>query len=64
MLLTVREVSQRLKVNVNYVYKLINSGLLPNLKLGSIKVREESLNAFLSQYDGQDVDKILDKNVS
>ena len=64
MLLTVREVSQRLKVNVNYVYKLINSGLLPHLKLGSIKVREESLNAFLSQYDGQDVDKILDKNVS
>jgi excisionase family DNA binding protein len=59
MLLTVKEVSQRLKVNVNYVYKLINSGILPHLKLGSIKVREEALNKFLAEYEGRNVDEVI-----
>lgn len=64
MLLTVREVAERLKVNRNKVYELINSGILPHLKLGSIKVREEALNAFLAEYEGHDVDAVLDQKVS
>lgn len=60
MLLTVKEVAERLHVNPTYVYKLINSGLLPHLKLGSIKIRVEALNAFLAEMEGKDVDQILE----
>ena len=35
MLYTVKEVSKILKVNVSYVYKLINKKLLLAIKLGS-----------------------------
>ena len=52
---TVKEVSKILKVNVHKVYDLIKSGLLPALKLGSLKVREESLNEFINKYDGYDL---------
>ena len=52
---TVKEVSKILKVNVHKVYDLIKSGLLPALKLGSLKVREESLNEFITEYDGYDL---------
>ena len=52
---TVKEVSKILKVNVHKVYDLIKSGLLPALKLGSLKVREESLNEFITKYDGYDL---------
>ena len=52
---TVKEVSKILKVNVHKVYDLIKSGLLPALKLGSLKVREESLNEFIAKYDGYDL---------
>ena len=43
------------KVNVHKVYELINSGLLPALKLGSIKIRRESLLRFLEENDGNDL---------
>lgn len=59
MLLTVNEVAERLKTNKNYVYALINSGLLVSIKLGCKKVREETLAEFLKKYDGEDIDKIL-----
>lgn len=52
---TVKEVSKILKVNVHKVYDLIKSGLLPALKLGSLKVMEESLNEFITKYDGYDL---------
>lgn len=52
---TVKEVSKILKVNVHKVYDLIKVGLLPALKLGSLKVREESLNEFIAKYDGYDL---------
>lgn len=61
MLLTVKDVSKRLRVNVNYVYRLINSGLLPSIKIGAVKIREESLNEFLATYEGLDVNEILEK---
>lgn len=54
-LYTAKEVSKILKVNVHKVYELINSGLLPALKLGSIKIRRESLLRFLEENDGNDL---------
>lgn len=60
-LLTVKEVSKILKVNVNYVYDLIKRGLLPALKLGSWKVRPKTLEIFIEKYecyDLSDLDKI------
>lgn len=55
MLYTVKEVASILKVNVNYVYKLINRQLLPALKLGCLKVRKEALENFLATYEGFDL---------
>ncbi|MBR3770517.1 MAG: helix-turn-helix domain-containing protein [Lachnospiraceae bacterium] len=54
-LYTVKEVAKIMKVNVHRVYDLIHAGLLPALKLGSIKIRAESLNEFLKKYDGMDL---------
>lgn len=58
MLYTVKEVSELLHTNPTYVYKLINKGLLPALKLGSYKVRHEALDAFLMQFEGYDLTDI------
>ena len=52
--LTVKEVSQILKVNVHRVYDLIKSGNLRALKLGALKVRRSSLEEFLAKIDGCD----------
>lgn len=60
-LYTVKEVSQKLKVNIHKVYELVNAGLLPALKLGSIKIRKESLEEFLEKYDGKDLSDL--KNI-
>ncbi len=54
-LYTVKEVAKIMKVNVHKVYELIRVGLLPALKLGSIKIRRESLAEFLRKYDGMDL---------
>lgn len=54
-LYTVKEVAKIMKVNVHRVYDLIRVGLLPALKLGSIKIRKESLEEFLRKYDGKDL---------
>ena len=47
MLLTVSEVAKALKVNRNFVYKLIKDGELEAVRIGSIKVREEKLNEYI-----------------
>ena len=47
MLLTVSEVAKMLKVNRNFVYKLIKDGELEAVRIGSIKVREEKLNEYI-----------------
>lgn len=60
MLYTVAEVATILKTNKTYVYSLINSGLLPALKLGSIKIRKTSLEDFLKHYDGMDLTDLSD----
>ena len=48
MLLTVSEVAKMLKVNRNFVYKLIKDGELKAVKVGSIKVREDVLNEYIN----------------
>ena len=55
ILYTVKEVSQLIHTNQAYVYSLIKVGLLPVLKLGSYKVRRESLNKFLADFEGKDL---------
>ena len=55
ILYTVKEVSELIHTNPTYVYNLIKAGLLPVLKLGSYKVRRESLNKFLADYEGKDL---------
>ena len=49
MLLSVAEVAKLLKVNRNFVYKLINNGELEAVRIGSIKVREEALNRYVNK---------------
>lgn len=49
MLLTVTEVAKILKVNRNFVYKLIKDGELKAVKIGSIKVREKDLNTYIER---------------
>ena len=47
MLLSVSEVAKLLKVNKNFVYKIINNGELEAVKIGSIKVKKEDLNRYI-----------------
>ena len=49
MLYTVTEVAKLLKVNKNFVYKIIKNGELEAVKVGSIKVREEALNRYVNE---------------
>lgn len=55
MLYTMKEVSEILKTNVTYVHRLRKAGLLPCIKLGTYKVRKETLEAFLEKYEGHDL---------
>lgn len=48
MLYTVTEVAKLLKVNKNFVYKIINNGELEAVKIGSIKVKKEALNQYVN----------------
>lgn len=52
---TVAQTAQVLHVNRNKIYELIAAGLLPALKLGSLKILESSLDAFLEKYNGYDL---------
>lgn len=55
MLYTVKEVSEIIKTNPSYVYKLIKCGRLPAIKLGAYKVRHDALERFLAEHEGMDV---------
>ncbi len=55
MLYTVGEVAKILKTNVNYVYELRKAGLLRFMKLGTLKCRKSTLEAFLEKNDGKDL---------
>lgn len=54
-LLTVKQVSEILHTNTDYVYKLLRSGILPFLKIGGYKCRVSTLNKFLADYEGKDI---------
>lgn len=55
MLYTVSEVAQILKTNTDYVYKLHRTGLLRFLKIGRLKCRKATLEAFLEKCEGLDI---------
>ena len=55
LLYTVKETAYVLGCNVHLVYNLINKGLLPALKLGSLKIRKTSIENFLEKYEGMDL---------
>ena len=52
LIYTVHEVAKILHSSPNYVYKLIEYGYLPAIKLGSIKVLKSSLEQFLIENQG------------
>lgn len=54
-LLTIKETAKLLKVNTHRVYDLVKMGILPALKLGSLKIRRQALNEFLEKYEGMDL---------
>ena len=54
ILYTVKEVSELLKCNVNYVNELRKAGVLPFLKLCCYKCRRVVLK-FLKDYEGKDL---------
>ena len=56
---TIKEIAGLLKVNKNYVYALINKGLLRSTKLGCRKVTRRALIEFLDKNDGLNFDEIL-----
>ncbi|QUH18698.1 helix-turn-helix domain-containing protein [Alkaliphilus sp. B6464] len=55
ILYTVTEAAKLIKTNPAYVYKLINAGLIPVIKLGSKKIRKSTLLEFLEKYEGMDL---------
>ncbi|MGN9160040.1 helix-turn-helix domain-containing protein [Clostridium sulfidigenes] len=54
-LLKVSEVARALKVNVNYVHKLITRGQLKAIKLGCLKVPDVELDRFIKDSMGKDL---------
>ena len=58
LIYTVHEVAKILHSSPNYVYKLIEYGYLPAIKLGSIKVLKSSLEQFLIENEGNDLSNL------
>ncbi len=54
LLLTIPEVAKALGVGKDTAYKLVSSGQLQALKLGSLKVRRAEVERFLLQAEGYD----------
>lgn len=60
MVYTVQEVAKILHSSPNYIYKLIENGHLPALKLGSIRILKTSLEKFLIENVGKDFSDLND----
>jgi excisionase family DNA binding protein len=58
LIYTVPEVATILHSSPNYIYELINRGILPAIKLGSLKVLKSTLEKFLIQNEGNDLSDI------
>ena len=52
---SVKEISQLLHTNAALIYRFIELGLLPAIKLGSFRVRKQALDQFLVDYEGLDL---------
>ena len=63
-LLTVKDVSSLLKCNVATVHNLRKTGLLQFLKLGSYKCRVSTFLAVLDEYDGKDLDSLVQERMA
>ena len=48
-LMTVSEVAKLLRVNRNFVYRLINEGELEAVRIGSIKVTAEAVDRYIER---------------
>ena len=57
-LYSVIEVSKMLGIGKAKVYELINGGYLPAMNLGGMKVRKETIDEFLTKYEGYDLTDI------
>lgn len=55
MLHTIAETAEILHTNISYVHRLRRAGLLPCIKLGCYKVRDDALREFLQKYEGWDL---------
>ena len=55
---TVKEIAKLLHTSPNYIYKLIDKGYLPEIRLGSIKVLKSSLDKFLEENEGNDLSDV------
>jgi len=58
LLYSVHEVAKMLHSSPNYIYKLIEKGYLPAIKLGSIKILKSTLIQFLIENEGKDLSNI------
>jgi len=54
-LLSVSDAATRLKTNRNFIYTLIEKGILKCLIMGSKKIRNTEINRFLAEYEGKDL---------
>ena len=59
---TVKEVAKLLHTSPNYIYKLVENGYLPAIKIGSVKILKASLEKFLQDYEGKDLSTIMNDN--
>lgn len=58
ILYSAHEVAKMLHSSPNYVYKLIEKGYLPAIKLGSVKILKSTLIKFLIENEGNDLSNI------
>ena len=58
MIYSAHEVAKILHSSLNYVYKLIEKGYLPAIKLGSVKILKSTLIKFLIENEGNDLSNI------
>lgn len=62
LIYTVKEVAKLLHTSPNYIYRLVENGYLPAIKLGSVKILKTSLEKFLQDYEGKDLSTIMNDN--
>lgn len=58
LIYTVKEVAKLLHTSPNCIYRLIEYGYIPVIKIGSIKILKNSLEKFLIENEGNDFTNI------